>query len=319
MIDSASDPKPSWLELAFSLEGSVIPKILPRIILFALLATAVCSLQYVDYPQFIERVGGLTNNVVYNLVLGLLLVFRTNTSYDRFWEGRKALGILVLNIRNMGRFIRLTIPETTPEEKAQKAAILKLLAAFFIATKLQLRGESANEELKELLSPQQQQQIATSTRMSLQISLWIGEYFQQQYRAGKIEANQRVELNQLLNDAIEGLGACERIASTPLPVAYRIYLKRLILIYCIGLPFNLVIDMQWLTVPIVAIVSFILLGVEEVGKEIENPFLQGINDLPVDTIAQNVIRDLNTIANFSSDKLTPLKEIATVEELIHNE
>ena len=97
-------------------------------------------------PEFFTHIGDLTSNVVYNLVLGLLLVFRTNTSYERFWDGRKSLGMLVVNIRNLSRFIRLSIPEKDAEDRAQKAAILKLLVAFVITTKLQLRGEAANKE-----------------------------------------------------------------------------------------------------------------------------------------------------------------------------
>ena len=257
-------------------------------------------------PEFFTHIGDLTSNVVYNLVLGLLLVFRTNTSYERFWDGRKSLGMLVVNIRNLSRFIRLSIPEKDAEDRAQKGAILKLLVAFAVATKLQLRGEPANDELKALLSERQAQEIASAKRLSLQIALWIGEYFQQQLKLGRIDSSQRVEMNDLLNKMIEGLSSCERIAKTPLPIAYRIYLKRLILIYCLGLPFNLIQKMQWWAIPVTAIVSFILLGLEEVGKELENPFLYGVNDLPVNALCQNIATDVETIANFASEDFVSL-------------
>lgn len=311
----SANTKSSWLEIALRLEGSVAKTIIPRILIFTGLTTLICFFSKIgEQPTFFNHFGDLTTNVVYNLVLGLLLVFRTNTSYERFWDGRKSLGMLVVNIRNLARFIRLTVPEQNAEEKSQKAAVLKLLIAFAVATKLQLRGEPANDELKALLNDRQASEIDSAKRMSLQISLWIGEYFQQQLKKGKIDSSQRVEMNTLLNNMIEGLSSCERISKTPLPIAYRIYLKRLILIYCIGLPFNVVGKMGWWAIPVVAIVSFILLGLEEVGKELENPFLYGVNDLPVNDLCKNIAGDVETIANFSSEELSPLmkKDYASV-------
>ena len=299
--------KSSWLEIAFRLNGSVVKTVLPRILFFSAFAVLVCCSKYwQDKPEFITHIGDLTSNVVYNLVLGLLLVFRTNTSYERFWDGRKSLGMLVVNIRNLSRFIRLSVPEDNAEQRLEKAKVLKLLTAFAVATKLQLRGEAADKELKTLLSEKQAVEIGSAKRLSLQISLWIGEYFQQQLKMGKIDSSQRVEMNTLLNNMIEGLSSCERIAKTPLPIAYRIYLKRLILIYCLGLPFNLIQNMQWWAIPITAVVSFILLGLEEVGKELENPFLYSVNDLPVNELCQNIAADVESIASFSSNDLVSL-------------
>ena len=303
----STEKKATWLEIAFQLDGSVVKTILPRILFFSSFAALVClSKNWQNKPEFFIHIGDLTSNVVYNLVLGLLLVFRTNASYERFWDGRKSLGMLVVNIRNLSRFIRLSIPEKDGEDRAKKAAILKLLVAFAVATKLQLRGEAADDELKALLNEKQAVEIESAKRLSLQIALWIGEYFQQQLKFGKIDSSQRVEMNDLLNNMVEGLSSCERIAKTPLPVAYRIYLKRLILIYCLGLPFNLIQKMHWWAIPVTAIVSFILLGLEEVGKELENPFLYGVNDLPVNALCQNIATDVETIASFTSEDFVSL-------------
>ena len=305
-----TNKKLSWLEIAFRLEGSVAKTILPRIFIFVTFTTLVCLFQFLGKePEFILHIGDLTNNVVYNLVLGLLLVFRTNASYERFWDGRKSLGVLVVNIRNLARFIKLSIPEETSEAREKKKAFFQLLVAFAVATKLQLRGEKANEELKKLLNEKQALEIDSAKRMSLQIALWLGEYLEEQLKLAKIDTAQRVEMNNLLNNMIEGLSGCERISTTPLPVAYRIYLKRLILIYCFGLPFNLIEKMGWWAIPVVAIVSFILLGLEAVGEELENPFLYSANDLPIDNLCQNITNDVEAIANFSAEKFLPLTTI----------
>ena len=299
----------TWWQIAFQLNGSVVQKILPRIILFSIFAFFVClTKNWQNKPEFFEHIGDLNSNAVYNFVLGLLLVFRTNTSYERFWDGRKSLGMLVVNIRNLARTIRLSIPETNSEQKAEKAEVLKLLAAFAVTTKLQLRGESVDKELKALLGEEKAQEIVSAKRMSLQIALWIGEYIQQKLRLGLIDSFQKVEMNAMLNNMVEGLSNCERISKTPLPIAYCIYLKRLILIYCLGLPFYLMQKMHWWAIPMTAVVSFILLGLEEVGKELENPFLYGKNDLPVNALCQNIATDVDSIANFVISETGALSE-----------
>ena len=94
-----------WFNLAFKLQGSVAPIILPRVLIFAGFALGVSVLHYYEPQISLQVLGDLTNNVVFNLVLGLLLVFRTNTAYDRYWEGRKAWGTLVVNIRNLSRLM----------------------------------------------------------------------------------------------------------------------------------------------------------------------------------------------------------------------
>ncbi|MEM8723000.1 MAG: bestrophin family ion channel [Cyanobacteria bacterium P01_G01_bin.39] len=295
--------KATWLETAFQLDGSVVSKILPRIIFFSVFAALVCLTKYwQNKPEFLIHIGDLTNNVVYNLVLGLLLVFRTNTSYERFWDGRKSLGMLVVNIRNLARSLRLSISKTNQEQQAEKTEIFKLLSAFAVATKLQLREEPADDELKALLGEKRGKEIESAKRMSLQIALWIGEHIQKQFKLGRIDSSEKTEMNAMLNNMIEGLSSCERISKTPLPIAYRIYLKRLILIYCLGLPFNLIQNMQWWAIPITAVVSFILLGLEEVGKELENPFLYGKNDLPVNALCRNIATDVDSIANFKASE-----------------
>jgi ion channel-forming bestrophin family protein len=97
---------------------------------------------------------------------------------------------------------------------------------------------------------------------------------------------------------VDMLGACERILRTPIPLAYAIHLKQLLLIYCVLLPFQIVEDLKWLTAPSMMLISFTLFGIEAIGVEIENPFGTDPNDLPLDTICatiQNNINDLTSI------------------------
>lgn len=299
-----SSTKSNWLATTFRLDGSVAGIILPRILAFTGFTLAIWGLDYFGYPIYLKEIGDLTTNVVYNLVLGLLLVFRTNTAYDRFWDGRKAWGILVANSRNFARQVALHWPTQTQTGSTDRDTLLNLLVAFAIATKLHLRSEPIDDQLQSLISPEQVQMLAEAKHPPLQIAFWMGIHLQQAVQQGHIDSNQAASLDQSLSQMMEGIGSCERISSTPLPIAYRIYLKRLILIYCIGLPFRWVPEIHGWALPMVAVVSFILLGLEEVGRELDNPFGQDANDLPIDDICQTI-----------ADNVEQTKAILVTEQL----
>jgi putative membrane protein len=111
-------------------------------------------------------------------------------------------------------------------------------------------------------------------------------------------------MNVSVNDLLEALTTCERILSTPIPFAYAIYLKRLLLIYCLSLPFQVVNTLHWWTSPVAIIISFVLLGIEEIGTEIENPFGDDANDLPLEEICTTILNNIeDLIALNSADKL----------------
>ncbi|ABW30019.1 bestrophin family protein [Acaryochloris marina] len=300
--------KSNWLATTFRLDGSVAGIILPRILAFTGFTLAICSLDYFDYPIYLQEIGDLTTNVVYNLVLGLLLVFRTNTAYDRFWDGRKAWGTLVVNSRNFARQVALLWPSPKATPSTDRDTLLNLLVAIALATKLHLRSEPIGDTLQDLITPEQAQILADAQHPPLQITFWIGMHLQQALQQGYIDSNQASNLDQALGKMIEGISSCERIRSTPLPIAYRIYLKRLILIYCVGLPFRWVPEIHGWAVPMVAVVSFILLGLEEVGRELDNPFGQDANDLPIDDICQTIADNVEQAKAISATiGISPLK------------
>lgn len=284
-----------WFQLALQLRGSVAPNIFPRVLFFSLLGFLVSLLYDMGFSVSWQFLGTVITNVVFNLVLGLLLVFRTNTAYERFWEGRKLWGVLVVNIRNLARQIWVGVAEIEPSDREKKASALRLLGAFALATKLQLRKEPVNGELEGLLTPVQYQQIKDSKTPPLKVATWIGEYIQKQHNRNCLNSNQLLAMNQLLDSMVEGFTGCDRISKTPIPLAYSIYLKRLLLIYCLALPFQCVGSLHWWAGVIVGLISFVLLGIEEIGNEIEDPFGVDPNDLPVDGICQTVLDNIEEL------------------------
>lgn len=128
--------------------------------------------------------------------------------------------------------------------------------------------------------------------LSLEIARWLGDYLKGEYKQNRLSMYQLTAIQGLVNTLMQTVGNCERILKTPLPLAYSIHLKQLVLIYCLVLPCQFVKDLNWWTGLFVTLVSFTLFGIEEIGVEIENPFGYDANDLPLDaicnTIGQNI-------------------------------
>ncbi|WP_247215925.1 bestrophin family ion channel [Synechococcus sp. C9] len=306
---TAKSPPPAhiwlWLRTVLTLRGSLLPNILPLMGVFTLYSAAIVEAWQMHFPLPIRVFGELTNNVVFNLVLGLLLVFRTNSSYDRFWEGRKAWGDIVVNVRNLARTIQLCIPVQTEAESQRRQRILQMLTGFAVATKLHLREVTDNPELVPYFNADELTQLQQSRNRPLQITLWIQDYLQQEFQQERIDTVRLLELNQFLNAIIQGLTACERIRQTPIPPAYLIYLRRLIALYCLCLPLALVTQWGWWTVLVVGVVGFILFGIEELGRQIADPFGFDPNDLPLEAICTTLAENVSTIAGVNGFDNSP--------------
>ncbi len=285
----------NWFRLVFQLKGSVIGAIYQRVIGICLFAFFISVLNGLEFPVA-QPVGPLLTSM--SIILGLLLVFRTNTAYDRYWEGRKLWGSLANDILNLAMLIRVIIEEVEPEDRTKKIAALRLLSAFAIATKLYLRSESVNSELEQLMTPEQYLRLQNISNPPLEIGVWIEEYLQQQFRLNRISnAPQIAAVQSLMRSIVDSQGNYDRILKTPLPLAYNIHLKQLLLLYCLVLPFQIVKDFGWGTVPVIALVSFTILGIEEIGIEIENPFGYDPNDLPLDDICNGLKTNIENLIN----------------------
>ena len=268
--------------------GSVIPNIFSQVLWCMAFGLFISVLYFYNVPVFAKSLDGL----IPSIVLGLLLVFRTNTAYERFWEGRKAWGNIVNNIRNLSRLIWVAIDETDPIHRQEKEQALKLLVAFAVATKLHLRSQPASNRLADLVSELQFAKLQTATNPPLEVAFWISDYLQAKHEQLQISLYQMNELQTLLNNLVHMLGSCERILLTPMPLAYAIHLKQLLFLYCLLLPLQVVDELRWWTAPAVGIVSFTLFGIEAIGVEIENPFGSDPNDLPLDKICDTIDRNV---------------------------
>ncbi len=289
----------NWLKLLLTLKSSVIPQVWQRVVV-AMIFSAIITMMYHSGLTWVNQ--SALDTLIPSVVLGLLLVFRTNTSYERFWEGRKVIGGIIISCRSLSRQIWVNIPEKTPADTEEKKAVIILLAGFLIGTKLHLRNENIDQKLQSIISENQYLELKKVNHIPLRIIKWIGDYFRKLYDLNYIDSIQLYTYNQILDSMVKDETACERILNTPIPLAYAIHLKHLLFFYCFALPFQLVAQLSWMTIPAVGVISFALLGIEEIGLEIENPFGYDPNDLPLDKMCDRLLFDLEELLTSYSPK-----------------
>lgn len=285
------------LQVIIRLGKSIFPLIVPWLLFLSGYGFFITFLYGVGLlTTFPEESDAITRAVlIFNIGLPLLLVFRTNTAHQRFWEGRKLWGGLVNTIRNLTRGVWIIVQEQQEQDRVEKEATLKLIVAFAVAMKLHLRAEPVNDELASLMSETQYFKLKYAHHPPLQIAFWIGDYLQEQYNRNRIDVHQLISLQRLVDQMVDILGGCERILKTPLPLVYPLILRKLVIIYCLILPFEIVKEWTWVTSTITTFVGFVLLSIDQIGSEIEEPFGHNLNDLPLDTICKTILRNVEDL------------------------
>ena len=298
--------KLNWFQVLLRVERSIIPVIYPWVLFCGLYGFLISLLNYFGFPIAFPEKSGVTTNAVlsFNIGLTLLLVFRTNTAHERFWEGRRLWGALVNTVRNSARGIWIVVKEQEPKDRVEKEAMLRLLVAFAFAMKLHLRTEPLDDELASLMSEVQYFKLKDTNHPPLQIAFWLGDYLQHQHERALLNIYQLDSLHKYVDDLVDILGGCERILKTPLPLIYTMTLRQLVLVYCLILPLDIVTDLNWWTGLITAFVSFTLLSIEQIGSEIEEPFGHDANDLPLNGICHTMLRNVEELIRLapSSDR-----------------
>ena len=219
-------------------------------------------------------------------VISMLLVFRTNTAYDRWWEARKLWGGLVNNSRNLAIKLSVMLPE---EDEETRVFFRNTIPAFAHALRSHLTSELTRvalfdgNEHKHL-----QRQIDTEKHIPNQVAMLMFRRVQDLYSKGVLNGDQLIVMNSELQSFTDICGGCERIKNTPIPFSYSVFIKKFIFIYIMTLPFGYVFNLGYYVVPVVAFVFYVLASLELIAEEIEDPFGGDPNDIPTEKIANNI-------------------------------
>ncbi|WP_183579642.1 bestrophin family protein [Mucilaginibacter sp. X5P1] len=290
----------NWFRMLFVWQGSVLPKVLPRLLLLLALSIGVV---YFKGKLFHYKIPlNPAPFTLFGIALALFLGFRNNASYDRFWEARKLWGALLNDTRSLARQA-LTISGYSPESE-EVATFINYLIAFTYALKHQLRHTDANKDLQQRLSPELADQLKNAIYKPIilmrEMSAWV-------QRAGT-HAILRASFDQNLDKLSDIVGGCERIASTPIPYTYRVLLHRTVYIYCFLLPFGFVDSLGWLTPLIVTFIAYTFVALEAIAEEIEDPFGMESNDLALNTMSLMIETTLLEMAGKPLPKQTKIKD-----------
>lgn len=293
MIDY--NPK-NWLSLiTHAYSKQVMRTLTPSLVALGAFTLLCCYLMITVFQLHEAEFKPTTSmHSLLGIVLGLFLVFRTNSAYDRWWEGRKLWGGLVNSTRNFAMKINACVSD--PEERLFFAM---MIPNFVIAVKEALRKGVHIKEL-EFTDESLAKEIDAAKHKPNMISAHMYRRVNDLYAKGKITGDQLINLDKEQKDFIDLMGACERIKNTPIPYSYSMYIKKFIFIYIVTLPLAFVTLSGYMTVPIVIIIAYVILSVELIAEEIEEPFGRDINDLPTDELCIKIrdnVREILGIRN----------------------
>lgn len=278
----------------FRVKASVVPAVLRQVILFGFFGFVISSIHNLRNFGFTVSIP-ILGSLIPTLIIGFLVVFRTSTAYERFKEGRKNWGKVTNTSQNLARHIWVAIQGVEPKKRAEKFEIMRLLVAFVVAAKLYLREEQNNSDLARWLPAEDYAELQKVPNPPQQIAFWIEEYLQEEYRRKSLTSYQLSTMHRVLDKMVDSLGSCDRIIKTPMPLVYGIRLQQLLLLYCMSLPFQVVEYFRWYTWLVVALITFVVLGLEEINSQIENPFGDDDNDLDLDASCETVIQNIESL------------------------
>ncbi|MGE8536237.1 MAG: bestrophin family protein [Chryseobacterium sp.] len=276
----------NWLKMLFIWRGSVLKKIVVQLSIITLFSLAIYIFKgrIFDYKVHLNP----TIFTLIGLALAIFMGFCNSASYDRFWEGRKLWGLLVIETRSLTRQILSLVNDSSPEAKEEKEKIIKLISAFSWSLNFQLRDKSGTEHLERLLSPEQLEEVKDKKFIPSIILGFIADWLNEQNKKGNIDTIVMTAMDHQLNQFSNISGGCERIYNTPLPFAYSVLLHRTVYLYCFWLPFGLVDSLGWMMPMIVLLISYTFIALDAIIQEIGEPFGEEENDLALNSICRTI-------------------------------
>ncbi len=287
------NPK-DWIGAIFRFNKSdTFRTLLPSLIIIGLYAWGIVFLE-AEYLKLGERSNAKNLTVMHSLLgfaISMVLVFRTNTAYDRWWEGRKLWGTLLINSRSMAIKLNVLMPS---ENVHSRAFFKQAIPLYAFALRRHLIKETTQFELDEKPHPELPD-LNAQAHLPNKIAESILSEILKLNTKKEINDIQLLMLNNEWQSFKEICGACERIKNTPIPYSYSSFIKKFIFLYAITMPFGFALSLGFFTIPVTVFLFYILASLELIAGEIEDPFGNGSNDLPMGKIAENIKQNIEEI------------------------
>ena len=295
----------NWLKMLFIWRGSVLLKIIPQLLIITLFSVVVLYLKGTIYDYKVHL-----NPAIFTLLglsLAIFMGFCNSASYDRYWEGRKLWGLLIIETRSLTRQVLTLINGDAPDAKIKKEEFVKMIAAFCWTLIFQLRKKDDHSKLHDLLSTENFERIKDKQFKPIILLDFMGEWINTQNQQQNIDTIVLTSLDHQLNQLSSIVGGCERIAGTPLPFAYSILLHRTVYLYCFWLPFGLVDVVGFMMPIIVLFISYTFIALDAIIQEIGEPFGEEENNLALNTLCRTIQFSIFEQAEIPQPKLVVSK------------
>lgn len=294
------------LQMLFIWKGSVLKKIFPTLVAIFIFSWIVYFTHYL-FPDVIIplNVGAFA---LVGISLAIFLGFCNSAAYDRFWEGRKQWGSLVIHSRSLAFQIQNYINESPEFTKKEKREAINLIIAFCYLLNKQLREKVDYETVRQYLSPEVYETMLTKKFKPAYILNELTKWIATQQRAGRIDTIMQSKIDDNIGELSIVLGACERIVHTKIPFVYFVILHRTVYVYCFILPFGLIDLIIWTMPFFVTFVAYTFIALDAVVAEIAEPFGEEENDLALDQMCANITYSLSEISDM------PLPELVTPDK-----
>lgn len=282
------NPK-DWITFIFRFHKSdTFRQLIPMMFMIGLYTYGVCYLE-IEHWKLSEKSHVKNISIMHGMlgfVISLLLAYRTNTAYDRWWEGRKLWGSLVNSSRNLA--LKLSVILSDENDKKFLRQVIPAYASI-------LSKHLSNKEVSKMLYENIDLEIDHEKHKPNQVAKSIFEKINELYKLGKITGDQLITINNELQTFTDVCGACERIKNTPIPYSYSAFIKKFIFFYIMTLPFGYAFSLGYYSIPVVIFTFYVLASLELIAEEIEDPFGDDANDLPTEKISENIKKHVEEI------------------------
>jgi putative membrane protein len=296
----------SWLRGVFALRGTVLARVWIRLLVVFGVAVVVTVLDHYSAYQVVHLTP--TPFALTGLALSIFLGFRNNTSYDRFWEGRKLWGGMVNYSRTITRQILTLI---RPADKDRARELVYRVIAYVHCLRLHLRDDPDHRELAALLPAEEVEALDAEWNRPAYLLQRLGDRFRELHEQERIHPMHLPQLDDSLTAMTNIQGGCERIKSTPIPFSYNVLMHQIVAVYCFALPFGLVEVVGVFTPVVVLLIAHAFFGLDAVGEQIEDPFGLDANDLPLNGLCNTIERNLRQRLGETDLPPVPVGDILT--------
>ena len=241
---------------------------------------------------------------LFGSAIGIIVAFRNQSSYARWWEARTLWGAVINNSRSWARQVTTVMMPLSDGEAGELKVVQRRLVyqqiAYAYALRQHLRGLEPWELLKPLLSEQELSQLREERNVPLAIQQQMSALLRQCQLRGWLDIAHWRALDANLDDLVDAQGGTERIKNTPMPKQYDYFPQLFVQMYSLMLPLALVTNMGWYTPLGSTLVGFIFLALDKIGRDLEYPFDNTVYDVPMTSLTTTIEINLRQLLGESA-------------------